>query len=68
MLTMLVFEIKEGKNTQNVKNINHRGVATPPPPPNDFLAPPFCPSSKQFIRERLKATQAFCRYRKMYGL
>ena len=42
-------------------------------PPQLFFAPsPFCPppSSKKIIRhwERLKATQAFCRYRKMYGL
>jgi hypothetical protein len=41
------------------------------PPQNDFLPPPhFAPPSKKFIShwERLKATQVFCRYRKMYGL
>jgi hypothetical protein len=36
------------------------------PPPKLFSAPPL----KKIIShwERLKATQAFCRYRKMYGL
>jgi hypothetical protein len=35
-----------------------------------IFCPPFWPPSKKFIShwERLKATQAFCRYRKMYGL
>jgi hypothetical protein len=38
--------------------------------PQIIFCPPFCPPSKKFIShwERLKATQAFCRYRKMYGL